>query len=129
MIVAATLGDFLWSLLLIFFMFVFFVLLFQIVGDLFRRHDIGGWKKAAWIVFLVCVPFLGLFTYLIVNSRGMAERNQRAVQESQDQFDTYVKTVAADEGPAGQIAKAKELLDAGTITQAEFDAIKAKAVS
>jgi hypothetical protein len=129
MIVAATLGDFLWSLLLIFFMFVFFVLLFQIVGDLFRRHDIGGWKKAAWIVFLVFVPFLGLFVYLIVNSRGMAERNQRVVEESQDQFDAYVQKVAADEGPAGQIAKAKELLDAGTITQEEFDAIKAKAVS
>jgi Short C-terminal domain/Phospholipase_D-nuclease N-terminal len=129
MIVAATLGDFLWSLLLIFFMFVFFVLLFQIIGDLFRRHDIGGWKKAAWIVFLVFLPFLGLFVYLIVNSRGMAERNQRVVQESQDQFDAYVQKVAADEGPAGQIAKAKELLDAGTITQEEFDAIKAKAVS
>ena len=127
---AASLGDFLWTLLVLFFMVVYFVILFQVVVDLTRRHDISGWKKAAWVLFLIFLPFLGLFVYLIVNSNGMAERNMAAAQQTQVQFDDYVKQVAASGGGAAdQIAKAKELLDAGTITQEEFDAIKAKAVS
>jgi Short C-terminal domain/Phospholipase_D-nuclease N-terminal len=129
MMVAASLGDFLWTLLVIFFMFIYFVLLFQVIGDLFRRGEISGWKKAAWVLFLIVAPFLGLFVYFIINSQGMAERNVSAAQQSREQFDSYVRSVASDEGPAGQIAKAKELLDAGTITQEEFDAIKAKALS
>lgn len=127
--VAASLGDFLWSLLVLFFMVVYFVILFQVVVDLFRRRDISGWKKTAWVLFLIFLPFLGLFVYLIANSDGMAERNVHAAQQSQDQFDSYVKQVAVSGGAADQIAKAKELLDAGTITQEEFDAIKAKALS
>jgi predicted PurR-regulated permease PerM len=127
--VAASLGDFLWSLLVLFFMVVYFVILFQVVVDLFRRRDISGWKKTGWVLFLIFLPFLGLFVYLISNSDGMAERNVRAAQQSQEQFDSYVKQVASSEGPADQIAKGKELLDAGTISQEEFDAIKAKAVS
>jgi hypothetical protein len=129
MIVAASLGDFLWSLLVIFFMFVYFVLLFQVIGDLFRRSDIGGWKKAAWILFLILLPFVGLFVYFIVNSQGMADRNVQAVNQSREQFDSYVKDVARESGPADQIARAKELLDSGTITQEEFDSIKAKAIA
>lgn len=127
--VAASLGDFLWSLLVLFFMVVYFVILFQVVIDLFRRRDISGWKKTAWVLFLIFLPFLGLFVYLIVNSNGMAERSMQVAQQSQEQFDSYVKQVAVSGGAADQIAKAKELLDAGTITQEEFDAIKAKAVS
>ena len=129
MIVAASLGDFLWTLLVIFFMFVYFVLLFQVIGDLFRRHDVGGWKKAAWILFLILLPFVGLFVYFIANSQGMADRNIQAVKQSQEQFDSYVKQVASESGPADQIAKAKQLLDSGAITQEEFDSIKAKAIA
>jgi hypothetical protein len=129
MFVAATLGDFLWSLLVFFFIIIYFILLFQVVIDLFRRHDISGWKKAAWIVFLIIIPYIGVFAYLIINSQSMAERNVREVQQQQRQFDDYVKQVASEQSPADQIAKAKELLDAGTISQEEFDSIKAKAIS
>jgi len=128
MIVAASLGDFLWSLLVFFFIVIFFILMFQVIVDLFRRHDISGWKKTVWIVVLILLPYIGVFAYLIINSAGMAERNIREVQRSQEQFDDYVKKVAVSEGPADQIAKAKQLLEAGTISQEEFDAIKAKAV-
>ena|SRR2546422_1082250 len=129
MIVAASLGDFLWSLLVFFFIVIFFILMFQVVIDLFRRHDISGWKKTVWILVLIFLPYVGIFTYLIVNSGGMAERNAREVQRSQEQLDAYVRETAGAAGPADQIAKAKELLDAGTISQEDFDSIKAKAVS
>jgi len=128
MIVAASLGDFLWSLLVFFFIVIFFILMFEIVVDLFRRNDISGWKKTVWILFLIFLTYIGIFTYLIVNSDGMAERNAREAQRSQEQLDSYVRETAGTAGPADQIAKAKELLDAGTISQEEFDTIKAKAV-
>lgn len=125
--VGATFLDFLWSLIIIYLMVAFFMMLFQIIGDLFRRDDASGGKKALWFVFLVLAPFAGLFAYFVTNGRGMAERQGKAVKESQQQFDSYVQSVAG--GTADQIAKAKGLLDAGTITQAEFDSIKAKALA
>jgi hypothetical protein len=100
-----------------------------ILSDIFRRHDISGWVKALWIVFLIILPFLGVLIYLIAESKGMAERRNADAQAAQAQFDDYVKTVATSEGSAGEIAKAKTLLDNGTITQAEFDALKAKALA
>jgi len=102
-------------------------MLFSIVVDIFRRHDIHGGKKALWLLFILFFPLIGLIAYLIVNGHGIAERQAKDVQRSQDQFDQYVQSVAG--GSADQIAKAKELLDAGTITQAEFDQIKAKALA
>jgi predicted PurR-regulated permease PerM len=121
--------TFLWSLIVIFFMVVYFLMLFSIIVDVFRRHDIHGGKKALWLLFILFFPLVGLVAYLIVNGHGIAERQAKDVQKSQDQFDQYVKTVAGGSGSADQIAKAKELLDAGTITQAEFDQIKAKALT
>jgi predicted PurR-regulated permease PerM len=121
--------TFLWSLIVIFFMVVYFMMLFSIIVDIFRRHDIHGGKKAMWLLFLLFLPLVGLIAYLIVNGHGIAERQAKDVQKSQEQFDDYVKTVAGSSGSADQIAKAKELLDAGTITQAEFDQIKAKALA
>ena len=120
--------TFLWSLIVIFFMVVYFFILFGVVVDVFRRHDIGGGKKALWLLFILFFPLLGLLSYVIVNGHGIAERQAKDVQKSQAEFDTYVKSVSGGNS-AEQIAKAKELLDAGTISQAEFDQLKAKALA
>ena len=119
--------TFLWSLIVIFFMVVYFMMLFSVIVDIFRRHDIHGGKKALWLLFILVAPLLGLLVYLIVNGHGIAERQAKDAQQSQQQFDQYVQSVAG--GSADQIAKAKELLDAGTITQAEFDQLKTKALA
>jgi predicted PurR-regulated permease PerM len=119
--------TFLWSLIVIFFMVVYFFILFGVIVDVFRRHDIGGGKKALWLVFILIFPLLGLLSYVIINGHGIAQRQAKDVQQSQAQFDDYVKSVAG--GGADQIAKAKELLDAGAITQAEYDQLKAKALA
>ena len=128
MLLATTFLTFLWSLIVIFFMVIFFILLFHVIVDLFSRHDASGWKKAAWVFFLIVFPFLGLFVYYITNADGMAQRQMKQVQQAQSDTDSYIRTVSADADPASQIAKAKQLLDAGTISQAEFDQLKAKAL-
>jgi type VI protein secretion system component VasK len=118
-----------WTLLVIFAWVIWFWLLITVFMDLFRRHDVSGWAKAGWIIFVIILPFLGVLVYLIAESKGIAERTQSQAQAQQSQFDDYVKTVAAQSDPAEQIAKAKSLLDSGAITQAEFDSIKAKALA
>ena len=125
---ATTFLTFLWSLIVIFFMVIFFILLFHVIGDLFSRHDASGWKKAAWVIFIIVFPFLGLFVYYITNADGMAQRQMAAMQKVQADTDSYIKSVAAQGDPTEQIAKAKSLLDAGTISQAEFDQLKTKAL-
>jgi len=124
---AYDLGDLLWSFLVFFAWIIFFWLLFIVFGDLFRRHDISGWGKAGWTIFVIILPFLGVLIYLIANGQGMAERSASDVQAAQSQTDAYIRQVAG--GSADQIAKAKELLDSGAITQAEFDQLKAKALA
>ena len=121
--------DVFWTLLIFFAWIAWFMLLFRIIVDIFRRHDIGGGTKTLWLVFVILLPFLGVFVYLIANSKEMADRDVRDVQAQQQQFDTYVKSVASSGGAAAEIDKAKQLLDNGTITQAEFDSIKAKALA
>src|SRR5215468_1167373 len=113
--VATSFLTFLWSLIVIFFMVIFFILLFHVIGDIFSRHDASGWKKAAWVLFIVVAPFLGLFVYYITNADGMAQRQTAAVQRAQGEMDSYIKSAAAAGDPAEQIGKAKGLLDAGTI--------------
>jgi hypothetical protein len=108
---------------------LFFWLLFTVFGDLFRRHDIGGWGKAGWTIFVICLPYLGILVYLIAEGRGMGERRLAEVQAAQSQMDAQVRSVAGSSSAPEQIAKAKELLDGGAITQAEYDAIKAKALA
>jgi len=127
--VATQFLTFLWSLIVIFFMVIFFILLFHVIGDLFSRHDASGWKKAAWVIFIIVFPFLGLFVYYITNADGMAQRQAAAMQKAQADTDSYIKSVAAQGDPSEQIAKAKALLDAGTISQEEFDQLKAKALA
>ena len=123
-----SLGEFLWSLLVLFFMVIYFMMLFYVIVDVFRRHDASGGKKALWLLFLLVAPLVGLIAYMITNSDGMAERNVNAAQQQQDQFDNYVRTTAGG-GSAAEIEKAKNLLDSGAINQDEFNALKAKALS
>ena len=121
--------NFFWDALLVFAWIIWFWLLITVFSDLFRRHDVSGWGKAAWIVFVIVLPYLGVLVYLIAEHEGMAERNTQRAQAAQQQFDSYVQSVAAQGDPAEQIARAKTLVDNGTITQAEFDRIKEKALA
>jgi hypothetical protein len=121
--------DVLWTMLIFFAWVIWFWLLITVFADIFRRHDIGGGMKTLWIIFVIVLPFLGVFIYLIAEHDGMAERSTQQAQAQQAQMDAYVKSVAASGGSAAEIEKAKQLLDSGAITQAEFDAIKAKALA
>jgi uncharacterized membrane protein YcjF (UPF0283 family) len=131
LLIAATSYPFLnilWTTLIVFAWVLFIWIAITVLIDVFRRHDISGWGKAAWIIFIVVVPWIGVLTYLIVNHAGMNERRARETQAAQAQLDDYVRKAAGTGGPASEIEKAKQLLDNGTITQAEFDAIKARAL-
>src|SRR3954470_19350387 len=120
--------DVMWTMVVFFIWIAWCMLLFRVIGDVFRRHDIGGGLKTVWLLFVICLPFLGVFVYLIAQSKGMAERQIESTQASKQEFDSYVQSVASN-GPAEEIDKAKKLLDGGTITQSEFDAIKVKALA
>lgn len=130
--IAATSYPFLevfWTML-IFFAFVIWIwILITVLIDIFRRHDTSGFAKVLWIIFIIVLPYLGVFVYLIVEHTGMTERAVKQQEAAQSQMDKYVQSVAAQTDPAEQIAKAKSLLDTGTITQAEFDQIKQKALA
>jgi hypothetical protein len=121
--------DIFWTMLVFFVWVSWFMLLFRVIGDIFRRHDIGGGAKVLWLILVIIVPFLGVFFYLIAESKGMAERSIERVQASQQQFDDYVRETVSSGGAAAEIDKATQLLDSGAITQAEFEAIKAKALA
>ena len=121
--------DVLWSMLVFFAFVIWLWILFTVLGDIFRRHDISGWGKAGWTLLLVLLPYLGTFIYLVGNSKGMAERNAQRASEAQAQFDDYVRNAAGSGGATAEIERAKQLLDSGAITQAEFDAIKQKALA
>jgi hypothetical protein len=119
--------DVLWTMVLFFAWLAWIWIAITVFMDVFRRDDIGGWHKAAWVVFVIAVPFLGVLVYLIAQHDGMRNRSMKAAKAQQQAFDQHVREAAG--GSAAEIAKAKELLDAGTITQAEFDAIKSKALA
>ena len=122
--------NILWSMIIFFAWVAWIWTLIIIFSDLFRRHDTSGWAKAGWTIFLILLPFLGVLVYLIVNSSGMAERHASQARASQAQFDQYVQSVASSGGgAAAEIDKAKQLLDSGAITDAEFQQLKAKALA
>ena len=121
--------DILWTTLIFFAWVIFIWIAVVVLIDVFRRRDISGWAKAAWVIFVVVLPWIGVLVYLIANHDGMNERRARDDRAAQSQFDDYVRQTAGSGGPAGEIEKAKQLLDSGAITQAEFDAIKAKALA
>ena len=128
MVLTSTLGSFLWSLLVIFFMITYFMMLFWVIVDIFRRHDESGGMKAVWLLVLFIIPLFGLLIYILVNGHGIAERNAAQQKAAQKDFDEHVRSVAGG-GSADEIAKAKQLLDSGAINQAEFEQIKAKALA
>jgi hypothetical protein len=119
--------DVLWTMIVFFAWLAWIWIAITCFIDIFRRHDIGGVHKAVWVVFIIVIPFLGVLVYLIAQHDGMRERSVKQAQDQQAAFDSYVKQTAG--GSATEIAKAKELLDSGAITQEEFDSIKAKALA
>ena len=129
MLAAYTFGDVMWTMFVFFAWILFFWLLFGVFGDLFGRHDISGWAKAGWTIFVIILPFLGIFVYLISQGKGMGERAQQRAQSQQAQVDDYVRSVASSGSPTEEIAKGKELFDSGAITQAEYDQLKARALA
>jgi hypothetical protein len=122
--------DILWTTLIFFAWVIFIWIAITVLIDVFRRNDLSGWAKAAWVILVVLIPWVGVLIYLIVNHEGMAERRYRDAATQQQQFDDYVRQAAGTGGggAAAEIERAKKLLDDGTITPAEFEAIKAKAL-
>jgi len=119
--------DIFWTMIIFFLWVIWIWFLIYILTDVFRRHDIGGGSKALWCIFIIFLPFLGALIYLIANGQGMAERNVKEVQTAQKQTDEYIRSVAG--GPAGEIEKAKQLLDSGAISNDEYAALKARALA
>jgi predicted PurR-regulated permease PerM len=118
--------GFFWSMLIFFLWVAFFMLLFRILADIFRNHEMGGFAKALWVIFVIFLPFLGALVYIISQGDSMAERDLRSAQAQQDAFDGYVRETAGTSSSADEIAKLSALKDKGTITDAEFAAQKAK---
>jgi len=121
--------DVFWTMILLFFWIIWFWMLILVISDVFGRHDIGGWAKAAWTLFVIVLPFLGILIYLGVEGRGMAERRTRESRVAQAQADDYIRSVAGSGGSAAEIERAKQLLDSGAIDQAEYEALKRKALA
>jgi ABC-type multidrug transport system fused ATPase/permease subunit len=124
--------DIFWSMLWFYFLFIWIVILFHVLSDLFRDHSLSGVTKTLWVLFLVFLPFVAVLVYMFSRGQGMAERSAAHQQRAQQEFAGYVRDVAGNgvaAPPAEQIARAKELLDAGTIDQSEFDRLKAKALA
>jgi uncharacterized membrane protein YcjF (UPF0283 family) len=119
--------NILWTMIIFFAWVIFIWVAITVLVDVFRRHDISGWVKAGWVVLVIVLPFLGVLAYLLANHEGMAQRNVKQAEAQKAQFDQYVRETAG--GSAAEIAKAKELLDSGAISQAEFDQIKQKALA
>jgi hypothetical protein len=121
--------DILWTMIVFFVWIIWIWLLITIIADVFRRRDASGFTKVLWIVFVILLPFLGVFIYMIVNHDGMTERSVQQAGAQRAQMDEYVRSVAGSGGAADEIERAKGLLDSGAITQAEYDTIKAKALA
>ncbi|CAN5502339.1 SHOCT domain-containing protein [soil metagenome] len=121
--------DYFWSLIVIFAFIAYLMILFNILTDLFwRDHKTSGVVKAVWVFFLIVFPYLTALVYLVARGQGMTERAKEAAANARQQTDDYIKT-AAGRSPAQEIADAKALLEAGTISAGEFEALKAKALS
>lgn len=121
--------DILWTMIIFFSWVVWIWIMIVILTDVFRRTDIGGWAKAAWVVFLIVLPFLGALVYLIGQHDKMAERRLKDARAQQAVIDERIRSVAGSEGPATEIANAKKLLDSGAISETEFAQIKQHALA
>jgi hypothetical protein len=123
------LADIMWSMMAFFFFIIVLWMIFGIITDVFRSDDLSGASKAIWCIFIIFLPWLAIFIYLIARGNGMTERAMKSNAAAQAQFDAYVRETAGPAGPAGEIKSAKELLDSGAISQEEFERIKAKALA
>ena len=117
-----------WTMLVLVAWVVWLWILVRILIDVFRRHDISGWGKAGWTLFMIVLPFVGVLTYLIVHGSDMGQREAQHARATRAQFDDHVRSVALESTPAAEIERARRLLQEGAITQAEFDALKAQAI-
>jgi len=123
-------GEVFLSMLWFFLFFIWIWLLITVFADIFRDHGMSGWGKAAWIIFVIIFPFLGVFVYLIARGGSMGERAMKQQQAAQAQFDSYVKEVAGSSGsPADELARLADLKSKGVISDAEFEQLKAKALA
>ena len=120
--------DIFWTTLVVVGWVVWLWILVRVLIDVFRRRDISGWGKAGWTLFMIVLPFVGVLCYLIVHGSDMGEREAQHVRATRAQFDDHIRSVASESGPAAEIERARRLLQDGTITQAEFDALKAQAI-
>jgi hypothetical protein len=121
--------DLMWTFVVFFGFVVFFWLLITVFGDLFRRHDLSGWAKAGWIVFVLLLPLIGSLTYLITQGRSLADREVRQAEQAKQQTDDYIRSVAAPGYRAvDEIARGKKLLDDGAISPEEFEQLKRRAL-
>jgi hypothetical protein len=118
-----------WTILIFFGFIVWLWVVFAIFTDLFRRHDTSAFVKVLWMIFVIVLPYIGIFAYLIIEHDGMRERAVKQQDAANAQFSEYVRSVAPSSDPTEQIAKAKQMLDSGTITQAEFEQLKQKALA
>jgi len=118
--------GFFWTFIMVFIWIAWIIILFRIFGDIFRNHEMGGWGKALWTIFIVIVPIVGTLVYLIANGRGMATRQMEQAQKSQQAFDQYVRQTAGTTSSADELAKLADLRQQGVINDAEFEAQKAK---
>jgi hypothetical protein len=115
-----------WSMLYFFLFFIWIMLLFRVFADIFRSHDMGGVAKTLWFLFVIAVPFLGVFIYVIVRGQSMGERDIAQIQSQQEAFKSYVQQTASTGSTADELAKLAELMNSGALTQAEYDSAKAK---
>jgi hypothetical protein len=120
--------DVFWTMLVFVGWVIWLVILVRVLIDVFRRRDLSGWGKAGWTLFMIVLPILGVLSYLIVHGRDMGDREIEHARATQAQFDDHVRSVAGDGGPAAEIERARGLLQDGTITQSEFDVLKARAL-
>ena len=119
-----------WTMCIFFLFVIWIMILFRVFGDIFRRRDVGGGTKTLWVIFVIIAPFLGVLIYLLTQNEGMTQRVVERAEAQQAQMDSYIRSAAGSGGgAAGEIERAKGLLDSGAITQAEFDAIKTKALA
>jgi hypothetical protein len=122
-------GQVLWSMIWFFVFFIWIWLLITVFADIFRSHDLGGFAKALWVIFVIFVPYLGVFVYLIARGHKMHEHADAAYKAQVEAQDAYIRQAAGTAGPADELARLAELRDKGTITEAEFQSLKAKALS
>lgn len=125
---ATSFGDILWLIIISFFFITYLMMLFSVIGDIFRNHEMGGVAKAIWLVLLFALPLLTLLVYVIMNGAGMAKRSMKEQQDAKAAFDDYVRQAAGTGGAASELANAKSLLDSGAITADEYAKLKAKII-